>query len=64
VGLANVVFAWPVYATWHAVALAKTYDGFRAQVVTFTAFLPIIIVTTAIWALVWALTLWLLMHNA
>ena len=61
---AMIVFAWPVYATWHAVALARTHDSFRDQAVTFAAFLPALIVTTAIWALLWTLTIWLFMRDA
>jgi hypothetical protein len=61
---AMIVFAWPVYATWHAVALARTYDCFRAQAVTFAALLPALIVTTAIWVLLWTLAIWLLMRYA
>jgi hypothetical protein len=58
---AKVIFAWPFYATCHAVALANTYQGFRSKAVTFMTFLPALIVTTLIWAGSWALAFWLLM---
>jgi hypothetical protein len=58
-GAAKVIFAWPVYATSHAVALAKTYQCPRARAVTFLTFLPAVVGTTVIWAGLWALALWL-----
>jgi hypothetical protein len=60
--LARLVVAWPVYATYHAISLANTYQGFRAKAVTFLTFLPVIVVTSGVWALMWALALWLLMR--
>jgi hypothetical protein len=58
---AKVIFAWPFYATCHAVALANTYQGFRSKAVTFMTFLPALIVTTLIWAGSWTLAFWLFM---
>jgi len=57
--LAKLVVAWPLYATYHAIALANTYQGFRAKAVTFLTFLPALVATTAIWAMLWAFVLWL-----
>jgi hypothetical protein len=51
-----------VYATYHAISLANTCQGFRAKAVTFLAFLPLVVVTSGVWALMWALALWLLMR--
>ena len=59
---AKIIFAWPLFVTYHAVALAKTYQGFRARAVTFLTFLPVVVITSAVWAMSWAVALWLLMH--
>jgi hypothetical protein len=62
-GVAKVVFALPVYATYHAFALANTYQGLRAKALTFMTFLPVVVVTSAVWAMLWAFVLWLLMRD-
>lgn len=63
VDLAKVAVAWPVYATYQAFALANACQGSPAKAVKFSSFLPVIVVTTLIWAMSWALTFWLLMRS-
>jgi hypothetical protein len=52
--------ALPVYQIRNAVAYAGTRDGWIGKVWTFATFLPVIVITTAIWAFIWAVGLRLL----
>ena len=61
--IVKLVVAWPVYATYHAIVLANTYRGYRAKVAAFTTFLPALVVTSAVWAMLWALVLRLVMRG-
>ena len=63
VDLAKVAVAWPVDATYHAFALANTCQGIRAKAVKFSSFLPVLAVTTLLWAISWAAAFWLLLHG-
>jgi glucan phosphoethanolaminetransferase (alkaline phosphatase superfamily) len=58
--IAKAVFAWPLYATWNAAAYANTYPSFVAKAATFLTMLPVLILTTAVWAMLWAAAWWLL----
>ena len=61
--LAKLAVAWPLYATYHAMVLANIRQGYRAKVATFITFLPTLVVTSAVWATLWAFILWLVIRN-
>ncbi len=63
VDLAKLAVAWPLYATYHAMVLANIRQGYRAKVATFITFLPTLVVTSAVWATLWAFILWLVIRN-
>jgi hypothetical protein len=60
VSVAKALFGWPIYSTFNAVSFSCAQAGWRTKVATFTQFLPVLFVTTGIWAIVWATPLWLL----
>ena len=60
VNAAKAIFGWPLYSTLNAVSFSGAQPDWRARVTTFTQFLPVLGVTTAIWAIVWAAPIWLL----
>jgi hypothetical protein len=60
VNAARAIFGWPIYSTLNAVSFSGAQPGLRARVATFTQFLPVLCITTAIWASVWATPIWLL----
>jgi hypothetical protein len=53
------VLLLPIYQIANLVAYAKTRDGWVARVATVVAFLPIMAVTTTLWAMSRALAIWL-----
>ena len=63
VDLAKLAVAWPLYATYHAMVLANIRQGYRAKVARFITFLPALVVTSAVWATLWAFILWLVIRN-
>ena len=63
VDLAKLAVAWPLYATYHAMVLANIHQGYRAKVATFITFLPALVLTSAVWATLWAFILWMVIRN-
>jgi phosphotransferase system glucose/maltose/N-acetylglucosamine-specific IIC component len=61
--LAKLAVAWPLYATYYAIVLANARQGYGAKVATFLTFLPALVVTSAVWAMLWAFILWLVMRD-
>ena len=60
VNAAKAIFGWPVYSTLNAVSFSGAQHDWRARIATFTLFLPVLCITTGIWAIVWATPIWLL----
>ncbi|MDP1868791.1 hypothetical protein [Bradyrhizobium sp.] len=60
VSAAKAIFGWPVYSTLNAVSFSGAQRDRRARIATFTQFLPVLCITTGIWAIVWATSIWLL----
>jgi hypothetical protein len=60
VNAAKAIFGWPLYSTFNAVSFAGAQPGWRARLVTFTQFLPVLCITTGIWSVIWATPIWLL----
>ncbi len=54
VNATKAIFGWPLYSTLNAVSFSSIQPGWRARVMTFTQFLPVLCVTTAIWTFAWA----------
>jgi hypothetical protein len=52
-----LTLAFPFYQVRFVIKYTNTYQGWPAKVGTFLCFLPIIAMTTAIWAAVWAMGL-------
>jgi hypothetical protein len=59
--LTKAIFAWPVYATWNAAVDLKSRQGPRAKALTALAYVPVLLITTAIWAAGWTAAYRLLM---
>jgi hypothetical protein len=59
--IAKLAVAWPLYlyATYYAIVLANGRQGYGVKVATFLTFLPALVVTSAVWAMLWAFILWL-----
>lgn len=55
------VLFWPLYATWNSLVYANTYPTLRGKAATFLTMLPVLVLTTAVWAGLWTAALWLLM---
>jgi hypothetical protein len=56
--IAKLAVAWaPVFD--HALVLANRGQGYGVKVATFLTFLPALVVTSAVWAMLWAFILWL-----
>jgi hypothetical protein len=60
VSAAKAIFGWPLYSTLNAVLFSSAQPNWRARIATFTQFLPVLGVTTLIWAIAWAAPIWLL----
>jgi hypothetical protein len=60
VNATKAIFGWPLYSTLNAVSFSGAEPNWRARVATFTQFLPVLGITTAIWAIAWATPIWLL----
>ncbi|QWG11079.1 hypothetical protein KMZ29_14980 [Bradyrhizobium sediminis] len=60
VNAAKAIFGWPLYSTLNAVSFSGAQPDWRTKVTTFTQFLPVLCITTAIWAIGWATSIWLL----
>ena len=55
----KLALALPVYQILNLVAYANTRRGWAAKAAMIATFLPIIALTTACWAMIWATGLWL-----
>jgi hypothetical protein len=53
----KIALALPVYQIANLVAYANTHQGWFAKVATIVVFLPIIALTTAVWAMAWTFVL-------
>jgi hypothetical protein len=49
--IAKLAVAWPLYATYYAMVLANRRQGYGVKVITFLTFLPALVVTSAVWAM-------------
>jgi hypothetical protein len=49
VDAAMAVICWPLFATWNAWIFASGYHGWITQARTFLTFVPVLVITTAIW---------------
>ena len=47
---AKALFGWPLFATWNAWIFASAHRGWVTQARTFLTFVPILVITTVIWA--------------
>ena len=56
--LAKLAVAWPLYSTYYALVLVNRGQGYGVKVATFLTFLPALVVTSAVWAMLWAFILW------
>ena len=43
------VIGWPLFATWNAWIFASGHHGWITQARTFLTFVPVLVITTAIW---------------
>jgi hypothetical protein len=50
VGAAKAVFGWPLFATWNAWIFASGHCGLITQARTFLTFVPVLVITTVMWA--------------
>ena len=62
VDLLLAIFAWPLFATYNMMVLATAEKSFGVKRPTLLTFVPVLIITTGLWAACWALALWLLMQ--
>ena len=58
--LLMAIFAWPLFATYNVTVFAIAEKRFGAKRPTLLTFVPVLIITTGLWAACWALALWLL----
>ena len=63
-GAAKTIFGWPLYATWNAWVYASTHHGWTARAHTFLTFVPVLALTSSVWAMHWATIIWLLSRLA
>lgn len=61
--IAKLAAAWPLYATYYAIVLANGRQGYGVKVTTFLRFLPVLVVTSAVWAMLWAFILGFVMRD-
>jgi len=54
VNAAKAIFGWPLYSTLNAVSFSGAQPGWRARV------MPVLCITTGIWAVIWATPILLL----
>jgi hypothetical protein len=64
VDAAKAALGRPLFATWNAWIFASTHHGWNTKVHTFLTFVPVLAITTAIWATVLAAIIWLLLRLA
>jgi hypothetical protein len=55
----KIAAALPVYQIANLVAYANTRQGWRAKASTIVVFLPILFLTTTLWAAAWTAVLWI-----
>jgi hypothetical protein len=60
----KVVFGWPLFATWNAWIFASAHHGWITKALTFLTFVPVLAITTAIWAALLTPIIWLLLRLA
>jgi len=63
VDLAKLAVAWPLYATYYALVLANRGQGYGVRLATYLTFLPALVVTSAVWAMLWAFILGFVMRE-
>jgi hypothetical protein len=61
---AKTIFGWPLYATWNAWVYASTHHGLTARAHTFLTFVPVLTLTSLVWAMLWASIIWLSLRFA
>jgi hypothetical protein len=61
---AKAVFGWPLYATWNAWVFASTHHRWAGKALTFLTFVPVLALTSSVWAMLWATIIWLLLRLA
>jgi hypothetical protein len=61
-GIVEVVFGWPLFAMWNAWVFASAHHGWT-QAYTFLTFVPVVAITTAIWAALLT-AIWLVLRLA
>jgi hypothetical protein len=61
--IAKLAAAWPLYATYYAIVLAYGRQGYGVKVATFLRFLPVLVVTSAVWAMLWVFILGFVMRD-
>jgi hypothetical protein len=64
VDAARAVFGWRLFATWNAWIYASSHHGWAAKVNTFLTFVPVLALTTVIWAVLLAAIIWLFLRLA
>ena len=61
---AKAIYAWPLYATWNAWIFASSHHRWTARAHTFLTFVPVLALTSLVWAMLWATIIWLLLQLA
>jgi hypothetical protein len=61
---AKAIFGWPLYATWNAWIYASSHHGWTTKALTFLTFVPVLALTSSVWAMLWATIIWLLSRLA
>jgi hypothetical protein len=61
---AKAIFGWPLYATWNAWIYASSHNGWTTKALTFLTFVPVLALTSSVWAMLWATIIWLLSRLA
>jgi hypothetical protein len=58
----RAAFGWPFYITWNLVVYAKEQEGPAAITKVAVFAILLVIFTTALWAIAWLLTLWMILQ--
>jgi hypothetical protein len=61
---AKAIYAWPLYPTWNAWTFASSHHRWTARAHTFLTFVPVLALTSSVWAMLWATIIWLLLRLA
>lgn len=57
--LAAIIFFWPIYSVRNCLKFAGNEKPGSSKVKTFASFLPVLLISNILWAVGWAVALWI-----